>query len=87
MSAFDRFSLLWEIPFRVRKTHFLHTCLNVKSPFSAFRTKFGGVSGRRGLSGPISEPLDSESCILSQLLYVKFNCFRRCKRVISSRIF
>lgn len=43
-----------------------HTCLNVKRPFSGFR-RFGGVSGRRGLSGPISEPLDSESCILSTL--------------------
>lgn len=66
----------------------LLTCLNVNNPFSGFRTTFGGVSGRRGLSGPISDPLDSESCILSRaLLYVKVRCFRRCKRVISSRIF
>lgn len=40
------------------------TCLKENSSFSAQR-RDGGVSGLRGLSEPISEPLLSESCIFS----------------------
>lgn len=47
----------------------------------------GGLSGRRGLSGPISEPLDSESCMRSKLWLLKVSCFLRCSLLISSVIF
>lgn len=47
----------------------------------------GGLSGRRGLSGPISEPLDSESCMRSTVWLLKFSCFLRCSLLISSVIF
>lgn len=47
----------------------------------------GGLSGRRGLSGPISEPLDSESCMRSTLWLLKVSCFLRCSLLISSVIF
>lgn len=47
----------------------------------------GGLSGLRGLSGPISDPLDSESCIRSMLPVLNVSCFRRCSLLISSVMF
>uniref|UniRef100_A0A1A9Z8V6 Uncharacterized protein n=1 Tax=Glossina pallidipes TaxID=7398 RepID=A0A1A9Z8V6_GLOPL len=52
-----------------------------------FRIILGGLSGRRGLSEPISEPLDSESCIRSRATVENGNCLRLCSLLISSRIF
>uniref|UniRef100_A0A1B0BQ84 Uncharacterized protein n=1 Tax=Glossina palpalis gambiensis TaxID=67801 RepID=A0A1B0BQ84_9MUSC len=52
-----------------------------------FRIILGGLSGRRGLSEPISEPLDSESCIHSRATVENGNCLRLCSLLISSRIF
>lgn len=63
------------------------TCLNVNSAISGFLTAAGGVSGRRGLSAPISEPLDSLSCICSTLELPNDSCLRRCSLRISSRMF
>ena len=66
---------------------FQFTCLNVNNAISGFLTMLGGLSGRRGLSGPISDPLDSESCIRSRSCELNVNCFLLCNLLISSVIF
>lgn len=70
-----------------KRFHSTLTCLNVNKAFSGCLTKLGGLSGRRGLSGPISDPLDSESCIRSNAEEESGSCLRLCNLMISSRIF